>query len=392
MKSHKHSVLIGMCHRAGAAAAFALTLIVGPFASAQETVRNYNVQFTSTAPVADGVVGANEWNAASTAAGTWGVLRETAADVDTENNRFRMLWDRTNLYILYESGFNQWVSAADPNDPKPNINFSADNLDLYIDPNTDGEVNDAPDAEVDGYQFAFNQPTHPTNGALISTDANRQGVGFFTEAHNNNGFGDQGNWNKGVDPVTGPGLQNIVVAQKNGATGGVAEIVFPWANFNADAFVPGPDSNTSDFNSNGVVDGGDFLTWQQGLGMTVQVDKTTGDATGEGNVDAADLAAWKAANGTDTRVATGLNRVTGPVNNEVWFFNMSRINGLGDAGNFLPVWVWHNDQSFTFRPHGTITFTGAPAGGIRAVPEPAAVLLIAMVAVAAGAARRRQSH
>jgi hypothetical protein len=373
-----------------ASAAIAMTLVMGGLASAQEMVRNYNVQFTSTAPVADGVVSAGEWDAASAAAGSWQLLRTNPPEPDTENNRFRMLWDATNLYILYETAFNQWVSEADINAPKPDISFSADNLNIYFDPNTDGEMNDVPDAEVDGYQVAFNQPTHPTGGALISTNANRQGVGFFTEAHNNNGFGDQAFWNRGGSQVGGDALQDIVVAQRNGATGGVAEMVFPWANFNALALAAGPVTNDSDFNSDGKVDGGDFLSWQRGVG-TVGAVKANGDADLDLDVDDADLDLWAAANGEDTRVPTGLNHPEAPDNNDVWFFVMSRINGLGDVGNFLPIWNWHNDQSFTFRPHGTITFLGAPAGGIGAVPEPASLALMAMAVAAAGWARRRRT-
>jgi hypothetical protein len=396
MMSHQLSRYCHLGRRACGAATLATTLIFGALASAQETVRNYNVQFTSTAPVADGVVGASEWNAASEGGGMWTLLRTgditTPPSPDAENNRFRMLWDDTNLYILYESNFNEWVAPADPNDPMPNISFGTDNLNMYFDPNTDGEENDVPDAEVDGYQLAFNQPTHPTNDALISTNANRQGVGFFTEAHNNNGFGDQAFWNKGADPVTGPALQNIVVAQKNGAAGGVAEIVFPWANFNALALTAGPETNASDFNSDGMVDGQDYLIWERNLGPSTVVDKSTGDANLDFVIDGADLDLWKAAYGEDTRVPTGLNREEGPVNSEVWFFNMSRINGLGDLGNFLPVWNWHADQSFTFRPHGTITFVGAPGGAAGAVPEPAAAALAALAAAFAGGMRRRAAR
>jgi hypothetical protein len=263
---------------------------------------------------------------------------------------------------------------------------------MYFDPNTDNEQNIVPDAEVDGYQLAYNQYTHPTNGAITSTSANHQGVGFFTEAHNNNGFGDQARWNRGGSDVAGAALQDIVVAQRNGATGGVAEIVFPWSNFNALAFVAGPTPIQGDFNGDGAVDGGDFLIWQRGLGNVGETTPANGDANADTTVDAADLAIWKTNFGMVDQVPTGLNHVNAPVNNEAWFFNMSRINGLGDAGNFLPIWNWHPAQSFTFHPHGTITFQGRPADVpvAAAVPEPAGVILLALAGFAAAAARRRK--
>jgi hypothetical protein len=369
--------------------AFCLALACGQIGSAQTVpVRNYNVQFTSTPPVADGVVGANEWSGAAAAAGTWGVLRETSTDVDTENNRFRMLWDATNLYILYETNFNIYADA-DTSNPLPDISFGADNLNIYVDPNTDDEVNFVTENEqnVDGYQLAFNQYHDPANGTLTSTNANRQGVGFFTEAHHNTPFGDQAGWNNGQPDVKGPALQDIVVAQRNGTTGGVAEIVWPWANFNAKSTVAGtPDVN--DYDRNGFVDGNDFNVWQRNLGASTVADSTTGDGNLDFLIDGSDLDLWESAYGTDTSVVTGLDHLNAPVNGEEWFFNMSRINGQGDNGNFLPIWNWHEGQSFAPRPHGTLTFAGAP--GIGAVPEPASIALVCFGVVAvAGQVRRR---
>lgn len=194
---------------AGLVVAFA----AAPAAFAQSTPRGYDVQFTTTAPVADGVVSPGEWDGAAAAAGSWAVIREAEGELDTENNRFRMLWDNTNLYILYETDFGDW-QFNDPSQERPNISFSPDVLNFYIDPNGDGEENAVPDGEVDGYQFAFNMFRHPADEALISTDAHRQGVGIYTEAHNNSGFGDQARWNKGGSDVQGAAMQDIVVAQK----------------------------------------------------------------------------------------------------------------------------------------------------------------------------------
>ncbi|RIK82198.1 MAG: hypothetical protein DCC67_07440 [Planctomycetota bacterium] len=351
-----------------------------------QTVRNYNVNFTSAAPVIDGVVGPGEWNAAASAAGSWGELRQPEWDADIENNRFRMLWDANNLYVLYETDFNSWIEPVDKiNNPNPDIVFDHDNMSLYFDPNADGDANFAssPDDYVDGYQLAFNQYRDPAGGALISTDANRQGVGFFTEAHAGYLWGDHARWNRGGVSTSGPALQDIVVAQKNGAAGGVAEMIIPWNNFNADALYPG-DTDVADFNSDGLVEGADLLAWQKGYGSAA-VDKSTGDANGDLYVDVADLEVWETNYATDTRQPTGLDRVAGPVTGEQWFFQMSRINGLGDIGNFLPLWNWHEGQYFAQRPHGTITFLGGPAS---AVPEPAAVAMIAAAAALALAARR----
>jgi lysophospholipase L1-like esterase len=47
-------------------------------------------------------------------------------------------------------------------------------------------------------------------------------------------------------------------------------------------------TDVADFDSDGDIDGGDFLTWQRGLGLSGQSNKSTGDANGDGNVNGAD--------------------------------------------------------------------------------------------------------
>lgn len=50
---------------------------------------------------------------------------------------------------------------------------------------------------------------------------------------------------------------------------------------------------SADFDSDGDVDGRDFLIWQQGSGMNGQLDNSNGDANRDGLVNAADLAIWQ---------------------------------------------------------------------------------------------------
>ncbi len=190
-------------------------------------IRNYDVPFNGAANVtADGVISAGEWDGAGAVSGNFGVLREADSVADTDNNRFQMMWDNTNLYILFQSDYD--LGFLSPLAGNPNISFSEENINFYFDPNLDDEPN--LNASPDGYQLAFNQ----YQGTTISTDVDRQGVGFFTEAHLNTPFGDQGNWNDGGNAVEGPALGPIVVGQTNNNSGALAEVVIPWVAFDAD--------------------------------------------------------------------------------------------------------------------------------------------------------------
>ncbi len=56
---------------------------------------------------------------------------------------------------------------------------------------------------------------------------------------------------------------------------------------------------TGDFDTDGNVDGGEFLTWQRNFGTATGATRAQGDADGNGAVDAADLGVWQATYGFD---------------------------------------------------------------------------------------------
>ena len=282
-----------------------LSFVFSSYACGQ-TIRTYSAQFTTNTIVADGIDSPGEWDGAETGGAAWNELRQPFGDADTSNNEFQILWDDDNLYLRWESDFNVWPNQS--MNSNPNIGFGMPNLNFYFDPNTIGEPNDVPDDLVKGYQFAFNLFTDSEGGTLISTDADRDGVGFNTGAHFRGLFGNAANWGDGGAANTGPALQDIVVGQNNqnaGAdAGGFAEVVFPWSNFNAD---------------------------EQVLGET-----------------------------------TGLFHVTAPKPGESWFLQVSVINPVLASTNNLPVWNWTPSMFFASHGdleapngHGVLTFVGA---------------------------------
>jgi len=72
-----------------------------------------------------------------------------------------------------------------------------------------------------------------------------------------------------------------------------------------------PVVSTGDFDSDGDVDGADFLVWQKGLGLSGSAQRMDGDANGDGNVNGADLAVWQAQFGP-TAAAAAVGAVPEP--------------------------------------------------------------------------------
>jgi hypothetical protein len=59
-------------------------------------------------------------------------------------------------------------------------------------------------------------------------------------------------------------------------------------------------AENADFDSSGLVDGDDFLTWQRGFSIMGTGALSTGDANGDSDVNETDLAIWQAQYGLET--------------------------------------------------------------------------------------------
>ena len=285
-------------------AATVATLLLLPAISFAQP--SYDVNFTSNAPTIDGVVSPGEWADAAAAEGGWRILRDPAGRADAHNNRFQLMWDNTNLYLLTESDFGGWTTNQ-----RDQFRSGANNLNIYFDPDLDGEGNQGdillgPFSNPDGYQIAVNQYFGSYQCTACSTEMDfnltnpitfgETGSDFstFAEAHIDELFGNDGMW---------LGMRGTVMASVNGSTGGVVEMAIPWTDFDA----PGLD---------------------------------------ESGVD------------------PGLNiNGASPTSGDEWLFNIAQITT--DDSNPLPVWSWHDNpdgqEFFAAQPHGVLTFVEAQA-------------------------------
>lgn len=69
-------------------------------------------------------------------------------------------------------------------------------------------------------------------------------------------------------------------------------------------FIAAPATETGDFNSDGSVDGFDFLAWQRGFGTIGSATLDQGDGNADGNVDGEDLTIWESQYGTTSLLAS----------------------------------------------------------------------------------------
>jgi len=118
----------------------------------------------------------------------------------------------------------------------------------------------------------------------------------------------------GFRPESGDSFEVITTSGNVGGTFGT--VVFPVVSgisWNVEYLpqsvvinaAPGP-ALSADFDTDGDVDGSDFLTWQRGLGIPAGATLAQGDANGDGAVNGADLAVWRGTFGSATAAASAV--------------------------------------------------------------------------------------
>ncbi|MFL2477980.1 MAG: hypothetical protein ACJ0K4_00350 [Verrucomicrobiales bacterium] len=188
-------------------------LTVSPLSQAQ--VRTYEVIYSPSAPVLDGVRSPGEWDNASEAATDFKLLR-TGGTASSEKIQFQLLWNDEGFYMIAETDNTSW------GDWGGNVDFGFDDYNIFIDPNTDDEPNQS---SFDGYHIGIWQ----TNGLItrFADELDDQDRTTFLEARHNGNFGNNASWSE-------PRELNWV--SNHGDFGGVVELFVPWTDFNADEF------------------------------------------------------------------------------------------------------------------------------------------------------------
>ncbi len=130
--------------------------------------------------------------------------------------------------------------------------------------------------------------TSASEGALLTRTSDGETVGFGTQTGTlANNVAIANNFNNMFPAQAGP--YTFVMTAGNMALKGI-EFAYD-VSYDINPSVGG---DNADFNGDGLVDGADYLIWQQNFALTGGATQAQGNAnpTADGNVDAADLAVW----------------------------------------------------------------------------------------------------
>jgi hypothetical protein len=173
--------------------------------------------------------------------------------------------------------------------------------------------------------------TSASEGALLTRTSDGSTIGFGTQTGtlaSNVVIGN--NFNNSFPAQPGP--YTLVMTAGNMALKGI-EFAYD-VSYDINQSVAG---DNADFNGDGLVDGADFLIWQQNFAVIGGATRAQGNAnpTADGNVDAADLAVWAGQFGTTPAAvgaAVGVPEPAALMLAAVGLLGAAlRIRGIGDA-------------------------------------------------------------
>lgn len=217
----------------------------------------YQVRMKANPIVFDGVATGREWSEAELL--TWGANGVPGVVWGTDGSpeetswtyHLRMLWDPApevgGLYLYGESdhGGAQFLNSSGG----VAWGFNVDTVNLYLDPNRDGE--NSRQGNVDGYNLAFNV-SGPSDGVSttqsILSGAGDGTIGIYYESHVNMIWGSNGGTRFGgngtgpLEALSAAGVDFNLVTRGT-ATGWSYELFMPWEMFDG---CLGGDSNDGD--------------------------------------------------------------------------------------------------------------------------------------------------
>lgn len=247
---------------------YAVLFLIALGASAVMAQQSYTVQFTTSPPTIDGVVGPTEYTTTEPLASAFRLLRTTPpGSPSPETIQWAAVWDLSALYIYavgnYTTTGTGGTAFTGGELTADDALATGDDIELFLDPNRDGEPNAAGDSNDDSYQIII--PLFPGTGTRDST--NPGPPFFYTQARTNALFGDN------VSPPWNP----VGVVWSRSVTNGLGftlEIKIPFAALNASSvadsglLLTGPPANGDQwlFNMSRIASSGNLPVWNYHAG------------------------------------------------------------------------------------------------------------------------------